>query len=854
MGQGDVLAEEEEALNVTAPKKPLYYTFGNHMHWVDMQWLWGYDALPSSVRDMLHLIDETGARGNVNFDGIGYEKLAAEAPDALQALRAAIQDGRVEVVGATYGQPYGLFHGGESNVRQRVLGVRTALRLFGVRPRVHWEEAFDFFPQLPQLLAGCGFEGASLFFQWTWHTPEVPTEEQGLVLWEGLDGTRLPAVAHTALCLNQWPEDFEGRLESEHVSASDAPAIVQWLELLPSPDWMCRSEVVLPRLRELLTDGRFDVRPVTMSELIAELAARGDAPVRAYGMDDVFHGVSLGKNGDYMPRFSRMAEEQLLAAEAAATMASLLGRPYASWDVYPTWELEEAWRELCTGQHHDVHEREGLCGSVGERSFERSLGLSGAALARTLDHLARRVDAPEGASLVYNPLGWTRDVAHQDGVVRDVPGFGYRVVDPYDLEDPPLGRIDMHTREQTLELSRGDVRVTIDRRRGVVTQITTPDFPDGLLDPARPLGELEMRRGDELEQFETVSFSTDSTEDGEFAEFVFLREGRAGSRVRVIYSFSPLVPALWIRFQAESLARPDPGMHAGLQTTIAPALAGLELVHDHPYGVSSVRADRDHVRKYPTGDWMTSPQWHEDVRRPFTALSFVDLLEAPGDGRGLLAVHDGSQSWFRTDEGVRAMLTMYDPWDGDHWDNVFEAELFLVPHGPLADSDRMRLSMELNLGSPRFEDSSVLRGSGDLPPVFGCVDVDVPNVLITAFYRESEKAAENLPAHFGARGVRNPTVVRLVEFDGRETDVTLRVPGPIAAAAKTTLMGEVQEVLEPQAAPAPFEPKELPWSAVRLKLRPHEIATVMLDLELGRYVPRDLDEHRHVWATAHRGS
>ncbi len=834
-------------------KKPLYFTFGNHMHWVDMQWLWGYDALPSSVRDMLHLIEETGARGNVNFDGAGYEKLAAEAPAVLQALREAVQDGRVEIVGATYGQPYGLFHGGESNVRQRVFGVRTVLRLFGVRPRAFWEEEFDFFPQLPQMLAGCGFEGASLFFQWTWHTPTVPQERDALVLWEGMDGTRLPTIARTALCLHQWPEDLEGRLESEAIHASERPAIVQWLELLPSSDWMCRSEVLLPRLRELFGDERFDVRPVTLSGLIAELSG-SEPPVRAYGLDDVFHGVSLGKNGDYMPRFSRTAEEQLLAAESASALAGLLGRPYASWDVYPTWELEEAWRELCVAQHHDVHGCEGLCGSVGERSFEKSLGLSGSVLARTLDHLARRVDAPEGSSLVYNPLGWTRDVAHQDGVVRAVPAFGYRVVDPYDLEPPPLGPIELLTREETLELSRGGTVATIDRRRGVITQIVTPAFPDGLLDPAHPLGELAMRRGEELERFETVNLATNSTEDGEFAEFVFLREGRAGSRVRVIYSFSPLVDALWIRFQAENLARPDPGMHAGLQTMIAPALGAFELVHDHPYGVSSVRADRDHVRKYPLDDWMTSPQWYEDVRRPFTASSLVDLLESPGEGRGLLVVHDGSQAWFRDDAGVRAMLTMYDPWDGDHWDNVFEAELFLVPHGPLTDSDRARLSMELNLGSPRFEDSSVLRGDGDLPPVFGSLHIDAPNVLATAFYRESEKAAENLPKHFAARGVRNPFVVRLVEQDGRPAEVTLRVPGPLAAAAKTNLMGEVEESLDAHTALAPFDPKELPWSAVRLRMRPHEIATVMLDLELGRHVPRELDEHRHVWATAHRRS
>jgi alpha-mannosidase len=165
------------------PRLPLYYTFGNHMHWSDMEWLWGYTTLPGSARDMLRFCAEAGARGNLNFDGIGYEKLAAEAPDVLAELRAAIAAGQVEVVGASYGQPYGLFHGGESNVRQRVYGARAVRRLLGVWPRAFWEEEFDFFPQLPQMLRGVGYRYASLFFQWTWHTPHLPQEQAPAVWW-----------------------------------------------------------------------------------------------------------------------------------------------------------------------------------------------------------------------------------------------------------------------------------------------------------------------------------------------------------------------------------------------------------------------------------------------------------------------------------------------------------------------------------------------------------------------------------------------------------------------------------------------------------------------------------------------
>ena len=99
-------------------KHAIVYAFGNHMHWADMEWLWGSHVLADSVHDMLRVCAATGAHAHINFDAIGYEKLASEDPAALADLRRAIQAGNVEVAGGSYGQPYGLFHGAESNARQ----------------------------------------------------------------------------------------------------------------------------------------------------------------------------------------------------------------------------------------------------------------------------------------------------------------------------------------------------------------------------------------------------------------------------------------------------------------------------------------------------------------------------------------------------------------------------------------------------------------------------------------------------------------------------------------------------------------------------------------------------------------
>jgi len=833
-------------------KPPLYYTLADHVHWVDQQWSWGEGALGDSIADLLGLLERTGARGNLDCDGVGLERLAADAPEQLARLRAAIAAGTVELVGGSYGQPCGLFHGGESNVRQRLLGVRACLRVLGVRPRSAGTQEFDFHPQLPQLLVGCGYRSGALWFPGLVSTPHVPREERTLVLWEGLDGTRLFAVARTALSAGQWPREFRelfGPGLPAAVDATEGPAILQWFQLVPSADWTCRASAVEGGVRELLGDRRYDVRPVTLSELVRALDD-GEAPARAYTLDDCFHGAGLGKNGDFVPRYSRMVEEQLLAAESLSALCGLFGRPYASWDVYPTWQLEEAWRDLCIAQHHEVHAHEDRAGVVGERHFERAQALAGAVFARGLEHLAARVDALEGASVVYNPLGWTRDVAHDQGVVRDVPAFGYRTVDPYAIEEPRLGRIEMGVDERELHLVRGRFEVTIDRASGLVTQIANEHFPEGLLAPGRPLGSLEMTREGRSERFETTSFASDAAEEAEFAEFVFLREGRGGSRLRITYSMSPLVDALWIRFAAEDLSRPDPGTEPGLWTALRPALEGFELIADHPFGMGPVRADHDRVRALPTGDWIDSPRRFETLHRPFAASSLVDLVE-PGGARGALIVHDGSQAFQRLPDGVRLLLSAHDPWDGDHWDPVFEGELWLLPHGPLTDSQRARTSMECNLGSPRFDDSAVAEGRGNLPPTFGGLAVDVENVIVTAYYRESRRAAEHLPDHFcrALRDVRDPYVCRLVEFDGRATEVTLSLPGPVAGAARTNLLGEVVEVLEPFAAPAPFGPAAFPWSAVRLRLAPHEIATVMVDLELGRYVPLEDAGREAAWTT-----
>jgi alpha-mannosidase len=853
------------------PPIPLYYTFGNHMHWVDMEWLWGYFVMPSSVRDMIHFCNETGARGNVNFDGIGYEKLAVEAPDALQELREAVQSGMIEVVGASYGQPYGLFHGGESNVRQRVYGVRSVMRLLGVRPKTFWEEEFDFFPQLPQMLRGVGFEYASLFFQWTWHTPEVPKEDVPVVWWEGQDGSRLLTATRNRLNLHQWPEDMDILLaelaESDQSKIqnpkSQIPMILQWLELMPSPDWMCRSELLLPKLKQILADERFEIRHATLGEYLASvecsvLSVEGESldtqhltlntpvPVRPYTMDDVWHGMSLGKNGDNMRIRSFDVESLLLSAETLSATAGLFGRPYAQWDVYPTWELEEAWRELLQAQHHDNDECEGLCGYVGVYSYDRADSLARGALDRTLSELAERLQGPGDSEMVYNPLGWPRKwhVVHREQAmtVVDVPAFGCTVVPP-DAPDVDCGQWRVGGRVATFE--RGLVRVVVDLDRATVIEMANTAHPDGIRLDGKPLWEWVgiSAEGNPLR----VKGHERSFDDKHEAPLLvgdrWLRlpvefEGFPDDGFTLAFGVEPHTEALELSVEGKV-----PHLKGGLNDAFSMVFhVPSEMQHlraDQPYGVSQIHPSGNYLKKYPSGDWMTSPQWFEEVHRPFSATSFVDFTD--GQHSGLLITHKGCSQWFAAEAGAyRLILNAYDPWDEKRYVSYIDRSIFIEPHLELSGGDCWRRAQEY---LRPCEEEYKEQGDGDLPAAFSAASSEAQNICLTAFYRETEEAGRRLDAYAG-RGMEYPYVLRLAEFDGVETETLVRVAGTVERAYKTNLMGEIESEIAIQRGDRE--------SFLPIAMRPHEIATVYLDIVEGRKQTRDLDAKRKIWATVHR--
>ena len=462
-----------------------------------------------------------------------------------------------------------------------------------------------------------------------------------------------------------------------------------------------------------------------------------------------------------------------MAAESISALAGLFGRPYPHWDVYPTWELEEAWRELLSAQHHDNDECEGLCGHIGKHSYERSLSITGHILQRSMRLLARRVGGATNRTVVFNPLGWVRDAVIKDpqtdtySRVKAIPPFGYRVLPDADHE-AALPDIEVTQDAQNIQLTRGTLAVMIDRKRGLVTQITSQDFPDGVLQA--PLGRLEMLRKGKREQFSDAQVTV--SQNAALPEVHIQRFGKDNAKLTMVVSLCPTMDAVDIRYVSEKLPRPDALMHASLQTSVSVNIPDHKLIHDHPYGLSEIRAEGQYLKKYPSGEWMTSEQYFEDIRNPFTALQ---LLDFDNGECGLLYLHDGSQAFFRDGETVQNILSMYDAWDEDYFVDTLDARFCLVPHGKITNTQRWMLAQEFT--RPVLVEHTESE-PGELPTLFGSPAwCDVPNVAVSAFFPRNGRTHGDYLEDYAGKGMEFPYIVRLAEFDGEQSKITLRVPG-----------------------------------------------------------------------------
>ncbi len=339
------------------------------------------------------------------LDQVCYIKPFLERyPEAVTSFRRFVAEGRLAIVGATDTMLDVNMPGGESFVRQVLLGKAYFREALGVDVQSSWQlDTFGHHAQMPQLLKLAGFR-SFWFFRGvpSWETPAE-------FLWEGLDGTRLPAfwLPHgyalsygSPNTLPEFAEFMRGRY-----ALLDAFGRGDHRVALGGAD-VCLPEEHLPELVErfnALPDMPCELRLATPTEY--EDAVLGDGwPVLRCELNPVFQGIYSSRIE--LKQWTRELEGLLTTVEKLGALLAGLGIATSDDNVWRAWE------PMLFNQAHDL-----MSGVMTDqvwddsvRGFDFSRRLAEQEFENRLARYSAEVNTlGEGlALLVFNGLGWAR--------------------------------------------------------------------------------------------------------------------------------------------------------------------------------------------------------------------------------------------------------------------------------------------------------------------------------------------------------------------------------------------------------------------------------------------------------------
>ena len=339
---GQTLAAETE--------KRLCVTLCSHWSYTGIGWTLGIESIALSATDAMETADrEPHVKTCMNFDARAVEFLAEKFPEVAQRMKRYLAAGKVELIGGTYGQPMGTTVGGESNIRQMVVGRETIRKTLGYEMVTFLEEEEFSHPQVPQLAAGADYRYTSLAQVDTWGRAGIPVLEYNAIRWKGVDGSALPCVPKNSL--------FRAALDVKKLTESPAfkklqilgvPLVFAWEEFgwddPEHPAYLYVSEGYKKLAKQ------YPVEFVTLREYLDKYGADPKASIYL-PMDAWAKSLTWGIGGDQMRILDRKVEKLLLAAELYDAVAVGLGAKSQA------ERLDQAWKDLMTSQSHDV----GLC-------------------------------------------------------------------------------------------------------------------------------------------------------------------------------------------------------------------------------------------------------------------------------------------------------------------------------------------------------------------------------------------------------------------------------------------------------------------------------------------------------------
>lgn len=327
-----------------------------HAH-IDLGYRWNqaetvHYVSPWTFRGVLDLMDSVPDFTFCQSQMYLYEAMRREYPELFARMLDRIRAGTWEVVGGTWSEYDAILPSGEGVIRQYLHGVRYARDVLGADDQrvVFVPDSFcGHAASLPQILAGCGFQ-YYVFGRGLPQDPDAPENTRRAFRWIGPDGSSLIAYLpfgpySTPPITPQFMERYRPYVDAavsshelvlygqgDHGGGprdAEVEALHALADLPAAPQW--RYSTV-----HQLCDTAFDA---------ATVAGLGEYRGNLGG----FATGSLTSQAQ-IKRRNRILEKQLLAAEAAAVIGTLLSRKPA----FPRTEIVGLWRLLLTEHFHDI--------------------------------------------------------------------------------------------------------------------------------------------------------------------------------------------------------------------------------------------------------------------------------------------------------------------------------------------------------------------------------------------------------------------------------------------------------------------------------------------------------------------
>ncbi|MDH3718979.1 MAG: hypothetical protein OES79_12745, partial [Planctomycetota bacterium] len=372
---------------------------------------------------------QTATAANVLISGDELAAMQRQHPESLAALRQAVQQRRVSIVGGEPSDQLPLSLETTDDIVDHLLEGRAAYEKYlGCVPTIYGRRRQGFSLVLPQLLTKCGFQAV---LHYALDDGRLPRTGQNKFRWEGVDGSSLDAFGRTPLDAAQpesvlaLPLQLGESMDTDHVAA------------LCFAHWPGQTSVWYRDLRRACRFTAALGKFVTLTEFFDQTA---DADYHETFTPDDYRTIYLPQQAGYLQQ-----QAGLPAAAGGSDPISSIVRRQAALAAQRCRETLQSMTELVATQDSGTTSED-----ENTPPPEHALNQDAQMQAALRDFAAAlpRSDAPPVAGyLVVNPFSFSRQVAVETAQLSHPPRIAGAVRQAYQLDDrrqvvvelPPMG-------------------------------------------------------------------------------------------------------------------------------------------------------------------------------------------------------------------------------------------------------------------------------------------------------------------------------------------------------------------------------------------------------------------------------